>query len=156
MTHEVRKQVSNGREHSVIHTHTPNLIALTYHQNYTTAEITEVLWTHHVECVVVFPEGVCLLPWMMAGSFDIGKATSEAMKNHRMVLWQHHGIFASGRNLDESFGLIHTAEKSAEIFIKANMLGGVNSKPSFETLKKIAANFNAKLNPEIVREIEQK
>lgn len=93
---------------------------------------------------------------MMAGSYGIGRATGEAMKKHRLVLWQHHGIFASGRNLDESYGLIYAAEKSAEIFIKANMLGGVNSKPSFETFKKIAANFNAILNPDIVGEIEQK
>ncbi|WP_319592478.1 rhamnulose-1-phosphate aldolase [uncultured Draconibacterium sp.] len=156
MTHEVRKKESKGVEHAVIHTHTPNLIALTYHKEYTTAEISYILWAHHVECAVVFPEGVFLLPWMMAGSYEIGRATADAMKVHRMVIWQHHGIFASGRNLDESFGLIHTAEKSAEIFIKANILGGVNSKPDLERLQKIAENFGKKLNPDLVKELNSK
>jgi len=156
LTHEIRKQVSNGREHAVIHTHTPNLIALTYHKNYTTAELTELLWTYHVECVVVFPEGVCMLPWMMAGSFDIGKKTAEAMKNHRMVLWQHHGIFSSGRNLDESFGLIHTSEKSADIFRKVTQMGGTASKPDLDRLKMIAENFNKKLNPDIYNVLKSK
>jgi len=156
LTHEIRKQVSNGREHAVIHTHTPNLIALTYHKNYTTAELTELLWTYHVECVVVFPEGVCMLPWMMAGSFYIGKKTAEAMAKHRMVLWQHHGIFASGRNLDESFGLIHTAEKSADIFRKVTQMGGTASKPNLDRLKMIAENFNKKLNPDIYNALRSK
>lgn len=154
MTHEVRKHESRGIEHAVIHTHTPNIIALTYHKEYTTAEFSCLLWTHHVECAVVFPEGVFLLPWMMAGSYEIGRSTANAMKAYRMVVWQHHGIFASGRNLDESFGLIHTAEKSAEIFIKANMLGGVNSKPDLERLQKIAINFGKTLNPLIINELK--
>ncbi len=154
MTHEVCKVESGGVEHAVIHTHTPNLIALTYHKEYSTAELSLLLWAHHVECAVVFPKGVLLLPWMMAGSYEIGRATADAMKDHRRVVWQHHGIFASGRNLDESFGLIHTAEKSAEIFIKPNMLGGVNSKPDLERLQKIAENFGKRLNPKLVEELE--
>lgn len=153
MTHEVRKKISNGIEHAVIHTHTPNIIALTYHKDYTTASLSELLWTHHVECVVVFPEGVYLMPWLMAGSNEIAIETAKAMLQHRLVVWQHHGIFASGRNLDDSFGLIHTAEKSAEIFIKANMLGGINSKPDINRLIMIAENFGKKLNENIVAEL---
>ena len=95
MTHEVRKEISKGVEHAVIHTHTPNIIALTYHDNFDTASLTELLWTHHVECIVVFPDGVCMLPWMMAGTEKIGRATAEAMRKHRMVVWQHHGIFCN-------------------------------------------------------------
>jgi rhamnulose-1-phosphate aldolase len=156
MTHEVRKAASNGVEHSVIHTHTPHLIALTYHECLTTDRLTEILWTHHVECIVVFPEGVYLLPWMMAGTYGIGQATAEAMKTHRMVVWEHHGIFASGRNLDESFGLIHTAEKSAEIYTIANNMGGVKNYPDLDRLLAIAANFNRTANPEIVAKIRQR
>ena len=155
MTHEVRKEISKGVEHAVIHTHTPNIIALTYHDNFDTASLTELLWTHHVECIVVFPDGVCMLPWMMAGTEKIGRATAEAMKKHRMVVWQHHGIFATGRNLDEAFGLIHTAEKSADIYSKAMAMGGVKVKPDLNRLMEIAANFKQVPNPEIIQALKK-
>lgn len=154
LTHEVRKEVSKNVEHAVIHTHTPNLIALSYHEKLTTDRLTEILWTHHVECIVVFPEGVYMLPWMMAGTYEIGAATAEAMRTHRMVVWEHHGIFASGRNLDESFGLIHTAEKSAEIYKIACSLGGITNYPDMDRLQAIAANFGRVPNASIVKAIQ--
>jgi rhamnulose-1-phosphate aldolase len=40
------------------------------------------------------------------------------MKEFKIVLWAMHGVFGSGKNLDEAFGLIETAEKGAEVFIK--------------------------------------
>ena len=33
-------------------------------------------------------------------------------------LWAAHGIFGTGRDMDEAFGLIETVEKAAEIYIK--------------------------------------
>ena len=36
------------------------------------------------------------------------------MREHRLVVWPHHGIFGAGSTMDETFGLIETAEKAAE------------------------------------------
>ena len=45
-------------------------------------------------------------------------ATSELMKKYDLAIWAHHGTFAAGEDFDLTFGLMHTAEKSAEILVK--------------------------------------
>jgi rhamnulose-1-phosphate aldolase len=70
------------------------------------------------ECMIVFPEGVGVLPWMICGNDEIGRATAEKMENYRLCVWAQHGIFAAGRSLDEALGLIEAAEKGAEIYLK--------------------------------------
>lgn len=70
------------------------------------------------ECIVVFPDGVNVLPWMLCGTNEIGEATAEKMNTARLVVWALHGIYGAGRDLDEAFGLIETAEKAAEIYMK--------------------------------------
>lgn len=35
-----------------------------------TYSLTKLLWEMHAECIVVFPEGVEYLPWMIAGSIN--------------------------------------------------------------------------------------
>lgn len=139
--HSIRKDVTKGNDRAIIHTHPTNLIALTYALQLNTASITKLLWEMHAECIVVFPEGVEYLPWMMAGSDVIAEATARAFLKRNIVIWEYHGIFATGRNLDTAFGLIDTAEKAAEIYIKVASMGGVRQKLSMEQLKAIAANF---------------
>lgn len=39
------------------------------------------------------------------------------MKEHRLVVWPHHGIFGAGTSMDETFGLIETAEKASQIYM---------------------------------------
>ena len=70
------------------------------------------------ECIVVFPDGVNVLPWMLCGTNEIGIATAEQMKTARLVVWSQHGIYGAGTDLDETFGLIETAENAAEIYMK--------------------------------------
>ena len=36
----------------------------------------------------------------------------------RLVVWAQHGIYGAGRDLDETFGLIETAEKAAAVYLK--------------------------------------
>ena len=42
------------------------------------------------------------------------------MNDFRIVLWTNHGIYGAGKNLDETFGLIETVEKAAQIY---NIIG---------------------------------
>lgn len=49
---------------------------------------------------------------------EIAVATSELMKKYDLAIWAHHGMFAAGEDFDPTFGLMHTAEKSAEILVK--------------------------------------
>ena len=39
------------------------------------------------------------------------------MKEFRLVIWGMHGIYGAGKTMDETFGLIETVEKAAQIFM---------------------------------------
>ena len=117
MSHISRLAV-NPENRVVMHCHPANLLAMTYVHDLDEKAFTRTLWQMCTECIVVFPEGVNVLPWMLCGTNEIGEATAEKMKTARLVVWAQHGIYGSGTDLDETFGLIETAEKAAEIYLK--------------------------------------
>ena len=117
MSHAARLAVDPGNR-VVMHCHPANLLAMTYVHSLDSRAFTRTLWQMCTECVVVFPEGVNVLPWMLCGTNEIGEATAEEMKTARLVVWSQHGIYGAGKDLDETFGLIETAEKAAEIYMK--------------------------------------
>ena len=102
----------------VMHCHPANLLAMTYVHDLDEKAFTRTLWQMCTECIVVFPDGVNVLPWMLCGTNEIGEATAKKMETARLVVWAQHGIYGAGRDLDETFGLIETAEKAAEIYLK--------------------------------------
>ena len=126
LSHAVRLKASGGKDRVIIHTHSTNLIALTYRYELSEKAFTRALWEMSTECLVVFPDGVGVLPWMVPGTDEIGQATADLMRDHRLVLWPYHGVFGSGSTMDEAFGLIDTAEKAAEILVKVDSMGGRN------------------------------
>lgn len=141
------KEKSNKQLFAFIHTHPNSIIALTYAvANLDSKSITKLLWQSHAECIVVFPQGVEFLPWVMAGSMDLGKATSDAMSRRNLAVWQFHGICGCGRNLDEAFGRIDVAEKAAEICLRVMSAGGAKQTLSDAQLRAIAANFNCQVD----------
>lgn len=102
----------------VMHCHATNTVAMTFVHSLDEKEFTRTLWRMITECIIVFPDGVGVLPWMLCGNDAIGKATAEKMKNFRVCVWAQHGVFAAGRSIDEAFGLIETVEKAADIYIR--------------------------------------
>jgi rhamnulose-1-phosphate aldolase len=117
MSHATRLAVDPANR-VVMHCHPDNLLAMTYVHDLDERAFTRTLWQMETECIVVFPEGVNVLPWMLCGTNEIGEATAEKMKTARLVVWAQHGIYGAGRDLDEAFGLIETAEKAAGIYLK--------------------------------------
>ena len=117
MSHMARLQV-NPDNRVVMHCHPANLLAMTYVHDLSERAFTRTLWQMCTECIVVFPDGVNVLPWMVCGTNEIGEATAEKMATARLVVWAQHGIYGAGADLDETFGLIETAEKGAEIYMK--------------------------------------
>lgn len=117
MSHIARSKV-DPKNRVVMHCHPANLLAMTYIHDLDERAFTRTLWQMCTECVVVFPDGVNVLPWMLCGTNEIGEATAEKMKTARLVVWAQHGIYGAGCDLDETFGLIETAEKAAEIYLK--------------------------------------
>jgi len=117
MSHAARLAVA-PENRVVMHCHPANLLAMTYVHDLDEKAFTRTLWQMCTECIVVFPDGVNVLPWMLCGTNEIGEATAEKMKTARLVVWSQHGIYGAGKDLDETFGLIETAEKAAEIYMK--------------------------------------
>ena len=126
MSHAARLAVDPGNR-VVMHCHPTNLLAMTYVHTLDEREFTRTLWQMCTECVIVFPDGVNVLPWMLCGTNEIGVATAEKMKTARLVVWAQHGLYGVGADLDEAFGLIETAEKAAEIYMKIAHLPRINT-----------------------------
>ncbi len=118
------------------------------HSALTDRDFTRALWQSATECPVVFPEGVGVCPWMVPGGADIAMATSELMKTYQAAIWAQHGLFASGPDFDITFGLAHTIEKSAEIYVKVLSMGGgiIRQTITDDDLRAIARDFGVTLN----------
>ena len=117
MSHGARLAV-DPENRVILHCHPTNLLAMTYVHDLEERAFTRTLWQMNNECIMVFPDGVNVLPWMLCGTNEIGIATAEKMSTARLVVWAQHGIYGAGKDLDETFGLIETAEKAAEIYLK--------------------------------------
>ena len=121
MSHISRLAVDPGNR-IIMHCHPDYTLAMTQVHKADEREITRTLWKQMTESIVVFPEGVGVLPWMVCGTNAIGEATAAKMKEYRIVLWTLHGIYGCGKDLDEAFGLIETVEKAAKQYmLTANM-----------------------------------
>ena len=98
-----------------------------YSRNSSRESLTYINKTLTSLCIVVFPAGVGVLPWMLCGTNEIGEATAKKMEEFRLVVWGMHGIYGAGKTMDETFGLIETVEKAAEIYMLTAHLPRINT-----------------------------
>ena len=139
MSHMVRLEIDPAHR-VVMHTHPTNTIAMSLVHDVSPRAFTRTLWQMQTESIVVFPEGVAVLPWMVCGTNDIGVATAEQLRRQRLCVWTAHGIYGTGRTLDEAFGLIETVEKAAQLYMLSAGLGIKNGITDDE-LRALAATF---------------
>lgn len=151
MNHSVRKAATNGENRVIYHAHPANVIALTYVLPLTAKAFTRALWQSATECPVVFPNGVGVVEWMVPGGSDIAMATSRLMEKYEAAIWAHHGLFCSGPDFDITFGLMHTIEKAAEIYVKVLSMGkDIKQTITDDNLRAIAKEFGVTLNEEFL------
>ena len=124
----------------VMHSHPTYTLAMNYVHELDEKKFTHTLWEMCTECIVVFPDGVGILPWMLCGTNTIGEATAAKMKDYRLVVWAMHGIYGAGKTLDETFGLIETVEKAAQIYMLTAHLPRINTIKD-EDMKALAELF---------------
>lgn len=134
MSHIARLSV-DPENRVVMHSHPTNTLAMNFVHELDEKKFTHTLWEMCTECIVVFPDGVGVLPWMLCGTSEIGKATAEKMKEFRLVVWAMHGIYGAGKTMDETFGLIETVEKAAQIYMLTAHLPRVNTIKDADMLK---------------------
>ena len=80
-------------------------------------KFTHTLWEMCTECIVVFPDGIGVLPWMLCGTNEIGMATAENEGIPPRCMGNARDLRCAGKGLDETFGLIETVEKAAQIYM---------------------------------------
>lgn len=145
------KKLQNPNYRVVYHAHTTNIIALTFVLPLEDKVFTRELWEMATECPVVFPDGIGVVPWMVPGGREIAVATSELMKKYDLAIWAHHGMFAAGEDFDLTFGLMHTAEKSAEILVKMlSMRPDKLQTITPDNFRHLAKDFNVTLSEEFL------
>lgn len=149
MSHIARLSV-NTDNRVVIHTHPTYTIAMNTVCPIDENDFTHRLWQTNTEAIVVFPDGVGILPWMVCGTTEIGEATAEKMKEYRLVVWTNHGIYGAGKDIDETFGLIETVEKTAQIYMLTEGHERINV-ISDKNLQAIADFFGVTPKPGIFR-----
>lgn len=140
MSHMARLEV-DPENRIIMHNHATHLLAMSFTHDLDEKAFTRTLWQMCTECLVVFPEGVSILSWIVPGTTEIGEATAAKMKETRLVLWPQHGIYGAGKDMDEVFGLIETAEKAAEVYTYVCAQGGIKQTISDENLRLLADSF---------------
>lgn len=126
MCHIARLKV-DPENRVVMHSHPTNTLAMNYVHELDEKKFTHTLWEMCTECIAVFPDGVGILPWMLCGTNSIGVATAKKMEEFRLVIWAMHGIYGAGKTMDETFGLIETVEKAAQIYMLTAHLPRINT-----------------------------
>ncbi len=140
MAHMVRLE-KDPESRVVTHCHPNNILAMTYVLPIDDKIFTRELWQMETECMVIFPEGVGVLPWMLCGTNSIGEATAQKMADdYRIVVWAQHGIYGCGKTLDEAFGLIETVEKAATIYMMTAGFKRINTITD-DNLRQIAKRY---------------
>lgn len=149
MSHAMRYK-ANPLNRVIMHTHPTYTICMGACLPTDEIIFNRKLWKSNTEAVVVFPEGVGILPCMVCGTTEIGEATANKMKDHRLVTWTNHGIYGAGNDIDEVFGLIETVEKTAQIYMLT--LGHVVNEIPDEVVLGLAKLWKLKIMPGVIEE----
>lgn len=82
MNNEAKKRVTKGAHRVIYHCHATNLTALTFVLPLTAEAFTRELREMATECLVVFPSGVGVVPWIVPGGRAIAVETSKLMEKY--------------------------------------------------------------------------
>lgn len=152
--HRARMIATDGASRVVYHAHPASVVALSLLLPATPKALTKALWCSMTECAMVFPEGVGAVDVTVPGSAALADATAKEAASHSAVVWAAHGLLATGASFDEAFGLMHTIEKAAQIFLLARAANGGSAQ--FDTqvcddlLRSIAASVGKTLDESLL------
>jgi len=151
LNHSVRAAATQGKSRVIYHAHPADVVALTFVLPVTAKAFSRALWQSMTECVVIFPEGVGAVPWMVCGGADIARATAREMERFAAVIWGQHGIFCAGEDFDSTFGLLHAIDKAAGILLKVMATGlPVQQTITDDNLRAIGGAFGLRINEEFL------
>ena len=125
LAHAARVKVDPNHR-VVIHNHATNIAVYSLLDEVTSESLTLDLWSVLTESIVVFHDGIAVLPWEVPGTQLIGIDTARELETHRLVVWAKHGVLSTGTDYQDCFGLIETADKAAHIALELKRVSGKN------------------------------
>lgn len=117
LAHAQRLEI-DPKHRVVVHNHAPNAVAYSLVSKHDDKSYTLPLWRVLTESIVVFPDGVGILPWELPGTLAIAQHSVEKLRFCRIVVWAFHGILATGKDFQDCFGLIETVDKAAAMHLQ--------------------------------------
>ena len=123
LAHAARLKVDSNHR-VVIHNHATNIVIYSLLDEVTSESLTLDLWSVLTESIVVFHDGIAVLPWEVPGTQLIGDDTARELETHRLVVWAKHGVLSTGKDYQDCFGLIETADKAAHIALELKRVSG--------------------------------
>lgn len=144
---------ADGADRVVYHAHPTHIIALSSVLPADSRRWTRTLWQCLTESIVVFPQGIAAIEWMVPGSPELAEKTRELMRDFKVCVWSHHGIIVRARSLDEVFGMVDTVEKAAEVYLAARSACG-GDEPVYlvndDQLRAVCARYGLTPNKEFL------
>ncbi|MCX6244612.1 MAG: rhamnulose-1-phosphate aldolase [Bacteroidetes bacterium] len=124
---------------TVVHTHATELIALTHIPDFKSADsLNRLLWGMHPETMLFIPKGAGFIPYLLTGSMSIAEASAKALEDHTVVIWEKHGVIATGTSVTEAFDTIDLISKSARIYFLVKQAGIEPEGLTAEQIKELA------------------
>jgi len=109
---------------ALVHTHATELIALTQIREFCSTEaLNRILWSMHPETILFVPKGLGFISYEISGTLRIAEATTKALEDHTIALWEKHGILATGTTVTDAFDSIDLLAKSARIYFMVKSAG---------------------------------
>ena len=149
LNQSIKKEI-NPKYRVLYHAHPINTIALTFVLPLEDKAFTQEIWSMMTECPVIFPEGIGVVPWMPPGGWEIALASAEKIRKYDILVWAHHGVFCSGADFDQTFGLMEAVEKSATISVKVRSMGGKRQTMTVENFRQLAEVFHLDMREEFL------
>ena len=79
---------------------------------------------------------------MLPSSIELANATIKAIdEDYDVVMWEKHGVFAVGPDIEEAFDMVDTLTKSAMIYQIAMSMGFVPQGMSQDQMREISEAF---------------
>ncbi|MCP9613115.1 rhamnulose-1-phosphate aldolase [Coprobacter tertius] len=130
----------------VLHTHPTELTALSHIKEFRSEEnLNKVLWAMHPETFIVVPHGLGFIPYEVPGTLALADMTLKGLENHDFVVWEKHGVLGVGENLADTFDLIDTLNKSAQLYLQVRMSRYEPEGLTDEQIKGLIEPFDIKL-----------
>jgi rhamnulose-1-phosphate aldolase len=100
-------------QHAVLHTQPPYLTYLSHVLPPDASSFARRLLRWQPETIMIFPDGLAVLPFEVPGSHTQAVATAEAMRSHSAVVWARHGVIVRDEDIRHAADLIEYVEAAA-------------------------------------------